>query len=136
MERPKNSFRKFFSTRRKNEFVGSKDDLFEMKRSMSVFDRLKQFSRRKDRSKDTENNIRFERIFKTKDNSESLMYNVFLYSDVFVPPELRPKVVFRYRKLDTQNEARINSEFHCSPFCWLKVHKSLSGISDISGCPC
>ena len=62
MERPKTSFRKFFSTRRKNDFVGSKDDLFEMKRSMSVFDRLKQFSRRKDRSKDTENNIRFELI--------------------------------------------------------------------------
>lgn len=77
MERPKTSFRKFFSTRRKNDFVGSKDDLFEMKRSMSVFDRLKQFSRRKDRSKDTENNIRFELIFTTKDTSESLMYNFF-----------------------------------------------------------
>jgi len=72
MERPKNSFRKFFSTRRKNEFV-DKDDLFEIKRSMSVFDRLKQFSRRKERSKVTDNHSRFESVFISENNNKNLM---------------------------------------------------------------
>ena len=59
MERPRSSFRKFFSTRRKNE-IPKEDDLFQNKRSFSVIDRLRRFSRRKDKLNVEKINSRFE----------------------------------------------------------------------------
>ena len=50
-----------------------KDDLFEIKRSMSVFDRLKQFSRSKERSKVTDNHSRYESVFISENNNKNLM---------------------------------------------------------------